>query len=268
MVSQDAGHAQGGRLPIVHFVHIAPAARHSTSTIHHSSLEPSHMVDSHFTDWIALALALFILAGYELWHANLSRLHPASLSRSAHALMRRQWVQTLSRHADSEILAVQSLRNSLMSSTITASTAAIMLMGCMTLVVSNIGTVHGLVAGAVAHGPVKLVLILLMITTLFATYVCAAMSMRYLNHAGFLMSMPVGSPERVHYEPMCLDYVTRAGLLYGWSLRCFLFIAPLIAGLVVPLTMPVAALLLVGIMRVFDQPGPVEKDAEATPASG
>lgn len=216
---------------------------------------------SFIIDWIALALALTALAGYELWHAHKARRQPPSLSRSAHAFMRRQWVQALSTQEGSELLAVQSLRNSLMSSTITASTAAIMLMGCMTLVVSNIGTVHGFVAGAVAHGPVKLVLILLMITTLFATYVCAAMSMRYLNHAGFLMSMPVGSPERAHYEPMCLDYVTRAGLLYGWSLRCFLFIAPLVAGLVMPLTMPVAALLLVGIMWVFDQPGPVESAA-------
>jgi len=223
------------------------------------------MVDSHLTDWIALGLALLILAGYELWQARRSRRQPHTLTRSTHALMRRRWVQALSRHAGSEILAVQSLRNSLMSSTITASTAAIMLMGCMTLVVSNIGAVHGLVSGTVAHGPVKLVLVLLMIATLFATYVCAAMSMRYLNHAGFLMSMPVGSPERASYEPMCLDYLTRAGLLYSWSLRCFMFIAPLVAGLMWPLTMPVAALLLAAIMRVFDQPGPVEEGAVPPP---
>ncbi|MGC4062550.1 MAG: DUF599 domain-containing protein [Aquabacterium sp.] len=204
-------------------------------------------------DWIALGSTILMLVGYEALLHRRSRAHPPQISRSAHMLLRRQWVQALSTQPGSEILAVQALRNSLMSSTITASTAAIMLMGCMTLAASS-GTalMRPLLQGAL-DGGLKLPL---MLATLFATYVCSAMSMRYFNHAGFVMSLPVGSDTRQHYEPMCLEYVRRGGVLYGWGLRCFLFIAPLITGLIMPLLMPVTALMLMALLRIFDQAGP------------
>lgn len=211
------------------------------------------------TDWAALALTVLIVAGYELWLWQRARHHPPKMSRSAHVLLRQQWVEALSSHKDSEIVAVQVLRNSLMSSTISASTAALMLMGCATLAAST-GVVQSLTHGALGGG-VRLVLMLMILGTLFATYVCSAMSMRYFNHAGFVMSLPVGSTERQHYQPMCLAYVSRGGVLYGWGLRCFLFMAPLVTGLIVPHLMPVAALLLVAMLRVFDHAGPTAQDA-------
>lgn len=217
------------------------------------------MFDSPLMDWMALALSLIIVGAYEAWHHRQSSQNPHSMSRSAHAQLRRQWVAALSQQPGTEILAVQALRNSLMSSTITASTAAIMLMGGMTLAASNMGMVRALFTQALpADATLKMVLTLLVLATLFATYVCSAMSMRFFNHAGFVMSLPVGSPERAHYQPMCLDYIGRGGVLYGWGLRCFLYIAPLVAGLMLPPAMPAAAIVLVGILRAFDQPGPVQ----------
>jgi uncharacterized membrane protein len=208
------------------------------------------------TDWIALISSILLLVGYEAWLHRHSHAHPPRISRSAHMLLRQQWVQALSSQPGSEILAVQALRNSLMSSTITASTAAIMLMGCMTLAASSGNALMQPLLRGVLDGGIRLPVMLLMVVTLFATYVCSAMSMRYFNHAGYVMSLPVGSDMRRHYEPMCLEYVRRGGVLYGWGLRCFLFMAPLIAGLMMPMLMPVTALMLMAILRAFDQAGP------------
>jgi hypothetical protein len=86
------------------------------------------------------------------------------------------------------------------------------------------------------------------------------MSMRYYNHAGFVMSMPVGSAEREQRLPMAVDYLKRAGVLYSWGLRFFLLVAPIVVGLINSLLMPVAALALVLVLQHFDRgPGTLDE---------
>ena len=200
--------------------------------------------------------SVLVIAGYELRMAAVGRKSPHATARSAHALLRSEWVEALSDQAGSEILAVQTLRNSLMSATIAASTAALALMGALSLIASMAARFMGL-PGAQPLS-VRLVLELMLIASLLASYVCSAMAMRYFNHAGFAMSLPVGSARRKQREPMATDYVRRAGLLYSWGLRFFLFVAPLVAGMISPYAMPFAAVALVFVLRMFDR-GPASE---------
>jgi len=206
-------------------------------------------MNSALIPWLALLASLLILGVHELNLSVLSRRHPQATARSAHALLRVEWVQSLSSERGSEVTAVQALRNSLMSATITGSTAALALMGTLTVTASS----QELALFGMQKLSVRLALELLMLTTLFSSYVCSAMAMRYFSHVGFIMSMPVDSPERQSRLPMASDYIRRAGILYSWGLRLFLFLAPIIAGLVNPLAMPVAALVLVWVLRWFDR---------------
>ncbi|MDO9002475.1 MAG: DUF599 domain-containing protein [Aquabacterium sp.] len=201
--------------------------------------------------WLSLFLSLAILGAYELNLSRLSRRQPLATARSAHALLRVEWVQALSRQAGSEIVAVQALRNSLMSATITASTAALALMG--TLTVTSTTVAQDMALFGLQQLSTRLVLELLLLTTLFASYVCSATAMRYFSHGSFIMSLPVGSEERQRRTSMAIDYVRRAGILYSWGLRLFLFLAPIVAGLVNPLAMPFAAIALALVLRAFDR---------------
>ena len=211
--------------------------------------------------WLAVAASVLAIAGYELRMAAVGRRSPQSTARSSHALLRSEWVEALSHQAGSEILAVQTLRNSLMSATIAASTAALALMGGLSLLATM--TVRTGALQAPQPLSVRLVLELLLLATLFASYVCSAMAMRYFNHAGFVMSLPVGSEQRKQREPMAADYVRRAGLLYSWGLRLFLFVAPVVAGLVSPYAMPFAAVGLVFVLAMFDRgPASMARDGE------
>lgn len=201
--------------------------------------------------WLALLLSLAILAAYEVQLSMLSRRRPLATARSAHALLRVEWVQALSRQAGSEIVAVQALRNSLMSATITASTAALALMG--TLTVTSTTVAQDMALFGMQQVSTRLVLELLLLATLFASYVCSATAMRYFSHSSFIMSLPVDSEERLRRTPMAMDYVRRAGILYSWGLRLFLFLAPIVAGLVNPVAMPFAAIALTLVLRAFDR---------------
>jgi hypothetical protein len=206
--------------------------------------------------WLAVASSVALIFGYELRLMHAERRDPAASARAAHSLMRTEWVNALSRKAGTEILAVQALRNSLMSATITASTAALVLMGSVSLIAAQADAV-GFWLGAHPFTP-RLALEFALSLDLFAAFVCAAMSMRFYHHATFIMSMPIGSPERSALEDAAIIYVRRAGILYSWSLRCFLFTAPLVVGLLSPLFMPVAVVVLIWVLRGFDRvPSPL-----------
>ena len=198
--------------------------------------------------WIALVLSASIVGGYELRVARAAGRDPSRTARTAHSVLRGEWVRALSKQPGSEILAVQALRNSLMSATITASTAALVLMGSINLVVSH----HA--AGDLTKRPLSIgvVLEVVLVLALCAAFVCSATAMRYYHHAGFAMSLPVGSAERRSREGLAVSYVQRGGALYSWSLRCFFYVAPITVGLLSPLLMPFAAAGLALALSVFD----------------
>ena len=200
-------------------------------------------------NWISFAISSAIFIAYEVWVLWVGWRHPERVARSAHAFMRASWVDALGRQPGFEIVAVQALRNSLMSATIAASTAALALMGSVSLASSTLESAH-----FDGSPPLRVVLEILLMATLFASYVCSAMAMRYYSHAGFVMSMPVASAERATLGPMAKDYVKRAGLLYSWALRFFLIISPLVVGIVRPIGMPFMTVALVVALWFFDRP--------------
>jgi hypothetical protein len=198
-----------------------------------------------YSTWIALWASVLLIGGYELALRRAARRDPAAIARSSHRELREDWARALSEQPGTELLAVQALRNSLMSATINASTAALGLMGTFSLMVAQS-------PAAVWAATPGFVMRLLLGATLFAAYVCSAFAMRYYHHAGFALSLPVGSQERVKYTALAIRYVGRAGILYSWSLRCFLFLAPIVGGLLSPWLMPALSLVLVWVLKQFD----------------
>ncbi|MCB1999862.1 MAG: DUF599 domain-containing protein [Burkholderiaceae bacterium] len=216
------------------------------------------MTASH--DWLAFGIGSALFLCYEVWVLWVGWRHPDRIARSAHAFMRASWVDALSRQPGFEIVAVQALRNSLMSATISASTSALALMGTVSLAGSTIES-----AAFAGTPPLRIVLEMLLMATLFASFVCSAMSMRYFSHAGFVMSMPMAAPERASLNPMAKEYVKRAGLLYSWALRFFLIIAPLVVGIVRPLAMPAMTVALIVALWFFDRPARLALAVQAPP---
>jgi Protein of unknown function, DUF599 len=213
-------------------------------------------------DWAAVALSVLMAIGYEWVVIRRAERDPTGVARTAHGDVRAAWAFALGRHKGSEIIAVQTLRNSLMSATIVASTAALALMGSISLVAPAISRGEALLDPTPGR-----VIELLLMTVLFASFVCAALAMRLYNHAGFLMAFPVESSQRRALDPVAALYLRRAGFCYSWSLRLFFCVAPLVSGLVAPILMPVATLGLVWALKMFDRPPPAWGGLAALEAS-
>ncbi|MBC7610771.1 MAG: DUF599 domain-containing protein [Polaromonas sp.] len=203
--------------------------------------------------WLAALATVLILLVYELAQWFAERQRPSTLARSAHANLREEWFAAISTHPGSEILAIQTLRNSLMSATMTASTAALGLVGAATLAAPSLNASFAATSALAEHFTARLALELTLMTLLFVSLVCSAMAVRYYNHVGFIVGMPVGAKESQQWRATGAIYLRRAGLLYSWGLRHLLMVAPILASIVYPLAGPVAALLVVMALYGFDR---------------
>ena len=202
--------------------------------------------------WLATLATIAVLLASEVVLTVAQRRRPERMARSAHAALRKDWFIAVSQQKGSEILAVQTLRNSLMSATMTASTAMLGLIGTVTLVAPSL---HASFDGLVMLPSVtpRLVLELLLLALLFASLVCSAMAVRYYNHVGFISGMPVESEARRRWAEAGTSYVQLAGVLYSWGLRYLILVAPILACLLHPFAGPIAAVLVVVVLGRFDR---------------
>lgn len=197
--------------------------------------------------WLAGALTICGVIAYECWQYWRHRNSAHGRARKAHANLREAWLQAVSERPGSEILGVQTLRNSLMSATLMASTATLGLMGTVSLTASRWPGKEEL-----AVSP-RLAMELALMVALFVALACAVMAVRSFSHASFISAMPTGSTQQQQWLAVGIAHVRKAGELYSWSLRALLMTAPLVASIAHPWAGPVAALALTFALWRLDQ---------------
>jgi hypothetical protein len=191
--------------------------------------------------WLAALATVAILILYEAALAIAQLRNPERLARTAHAALREEWFAAVSLQKGSEILAVQTLRNSMMSATMTASTAVLGLMGTVTLAAPSLNAGFSEATSGVPNFTARLAL------------VSSAMALRYYNHTGFICAMPIDSDARKRWANAGTIYVRRAGILYSWGLRHLVLVAPVIASILHPVAGPIASVIVVAVLFGFDR---------------
>lgn len=199
--------------------------------------------------WACVLSSTLMVSAYEAWFYHHARRYPLRIARTAHARIRANWVRGLMRQQGQELLAVQTIRNSVMSASVTASTAVLALMGGITLLSTRISWEAALVTGITPRAALAAILIVI----LFTTFVLSAMAVRFFNHTGYLMGTPASGPGRQALVELAVRYVVRAGNYYSQGMRTLLWLMPVIVGLVSPWLMPVAAGFLIVVLRWFDR---------------
>lgn len=203
--------------------------------------------------WGLATATVLIVFGYEVALAFAQRRQPERLARTAHAALREDWFAAVSAQSGSEILAVQTLRNSLMSATMIASTAVLGLMGTLTLAAPSLHASFGDGASGWPNFTPRLAMELAVLALLLASLVSSVMAVRYYNHAGFIGGMPVESEARRRWASAGTAYVRKAGILYSWGLRQLILIVPMVAFILHPVAGLVGALGVVAALLNFDR---------------
>ncbi|XP_057503705.1 uncharacterized protein LOC130787330 [Actinidia eriantha] len=146
-----------------------------------------------YLDVILVPMGFMGMVAYHVWLWHKVRTQPLTTIIGANAIGRRLWVSAMIKDNDKKnILAVQTLRNTIMGSTLMATTSILLCSG-LAAVISSTYSVKKPLNDAVygAHGEfmVALKYVTLLLIFLFS-FLCHSLSIRFINQVNFLINCP------------------------------------------------------------------------------
>ncbi|XP_062192602.1 uncharacterized protein LOC133896101 [Phragmites australis] len=231
-------------------------------------------------DYVLVPLGLAVMLGYHLWLLLRIRRRPETTVIGINAINRRIWVRYIMEEASGKhaVLAVQTMRNSIMASTVLASVAITLSALVAALMASDAahgffarsgsGSGAGLVLGAAGKAALTVKFFAILVCFLVA-FLLNVQSIRYYSHTGLLVNVPL----RAHRRPArAIDYVT--GTLnrgfYFWSLgvRAYYFSCPIFLWLFGPIPMCASCVAMVAALYFLDVYKEWDKDEGSEDAGG
>ncbi|CAH1428452.1 unnamed protein product [Lactuca virosa] len=220
-------------------------------------------------DFVLVPLGLFLMAAYHVWLLYQIRRHPATTVIGMNAINRRFWVSAMMEDTQKTgVLAVQTLRNNIMASTLLASTA-IMLSSLIAVLMTGGVTGHGSAAagsitdhhfigitfnqGTKFMSTIKFFSILV---CFLVSFLMNVQSIRYFSHASMLINVPYRKITNFTSHRLTAEYVGSTVNLgsYFWSfgLRAFYFSFPLFLWLFGAIAMFVCCIFMVFMLYFLD----------------
>lgn len=198
-------------------------------------------------DLAAAALAAAFVLGYQLWLSRTVRRDPSRAVHARYRLARAAWVRAMMAERSSGVLAVQTLRNSLMASTMMASTVVLLIVGAIGALADP-----ARLAALAPHAPqLKLAAI---VADLFVSFFFFAMAVRSFNHVGYMITVAPGQELPEFPVEQITAHLHHAAFNHFLGLRTFLFCIPLVFWLFGPLFVLAGGLGLVVALYRLDRP--------------
>jgi len=170
--------------------------------------------------------------------------------------VREAWVEMVAKSGKMDILAVQTLRNSVMAANFMASTSVLLIIGTLNISDKIEKWAYAWHPGSAAEsvgGELWLIKLGLLVLDFFIAFYCFTMAIRFFNHAGYMINLLAGSPETgVSYAQACA-YLNRAGAYYTYGTRSFFFSLPLILWFFGPYALVLATLILLAALYKLDR---------------
>ncbi|XP_062030359.1 uncharacterized protein LOC133746202 [Rosa rugosa] len=189
-------------------------------------------------DYVLVPLGLCVLGTYHVWLLITVLRHPIRTVIGLNAQSRHQWVLSMmSDPLKNGVLAVQTIRNNIMASTLLATTAITLssLISVFVSSTSNSGNTSKLIYGnkTATLSSIKYFSILL---CFLVAFLCNVQSIRYYAHVSFLATVPTWQGRKD-----CIEYVARnlnrGSYFWSLGLRAFYFSFPLFLWIFGPIPM-------------------------------
>lgn len=214
------------------------------------------MFESVVADWSALAISLALIGIYHSYLRWRVRQDPHFAVHSVNALARTKWVEGIMGSGSKDVLAVQTLRNSVMAASIMASTAALLVLGTLTFSsdiekFAKAWRALGLIASS--HAEIRMINLVLLLADFVIAFYCYSMAIRLFNHVGYMINVPPAAAVGALSQEYVAAYLNRAGRYYSLGMRTFYFAVPLVFWFVGPHLMVLATLGLMGGLYMLDR---------------
>lgn len=206
------------------------------------------------TDIVALVLSVLSVVAYYLFLSMKVRENPTYTIHGVHELARRLWVANIMRNPAMGIMGVQTLRNWIMGSTLMASTAAILIIGTLTLSgqAENITRSWHVLSMTSSHAAeLWIVKVMALLVTFIVAFFAFAMSVRLANHVVFMINVPEFEAHHNLSPESVARRLHRSGTMFSIGMRAFLFSIPLVFWLFGPYFLLAASIgLIIALYRL------------------
>lgn len=220
-------------------------------------------------DLIAAAIAVFMVAGYQLFLHLRLRKDPLYTVQAVNALARAQWVQAVMADGKKDVLAVQTLRNSIMGPTFLASTAVLLIIGTLTLT-SQAGNLesswHVINLAGLRHSEFFAIKLAVLLFDFFVAFFAFAMAIRMFIHVGYMINVPEALQHREITPRYVAFHLNRAGTFHTFGMRAYYYSVPLLFWLFGPLLMLLATIGLVFLMYRMDRAPKIDVSQPFSPS--
>ncbi|XP_010519578.1 PREDICTED: uncharacterized protein LOC104798992 [Tarenaya hassleriana] len=215
-------------------------------------------------DYTLIPMGMMVMVVYHLWLLRRIVRRPSSTIVGLNVINRRLWVQAMMEDVSKNgVLAVQTLRNNIMASTLLASTAIMLTSLIAVLMTSGSGQRSGwYVLGDKSDLAFSIKFFSILVCFLVA-FLFNVQSIRYYSHASVLINVPskhiISSPMSLSSKPNIghdLDYVAstvnRGSYFWSLGLRAFYFSFPLFLWIFGPIPMFCSSCVLVFLLYFLD----------------
>lgn len=208
-------------------------------------------------DAVLAPAGLVLLLGYHVHLMYRVCWFPKSTVIGVNQINRSVWVRTMMRDGlRNGILAVQTLRNNIMSASLLAA-AAITLSSLIAILVSS---TYGLATLSSveqqtdfkAESPTTWVKLLCLLVCLLLVFCSEVQSVRYYSHVSFLISIPTSETTSGLTPEYVASAMVKAGQFWSIGLRLFYFSVPLFLWLLGPISMFVCCVVSVAMLHFLD----------------
>ena len=208
------------------------------------------------TDLLFAAVTVLLVVAYHAFmHSRLQR-DPFFTVHALNKLAREAWVESVMVQRGPDVLAVQTLRNSVMASSFMASTVILLMIGALSVAASseNARTIlHALNIAGGTDDATAAWKVLCLLADFFAAFFFFAMAVRFYNHVGYMVGISPERSESAISPALVVAYLNRAGTFYFFGMRAFFYAVPLVFWLFGPSFMLGAAIVLILALYPLDR---------------
>lgn len=205
---------------------------------------------------IAFAVSSLLVLIYYLYLSWRTRSRPNSSVHATNARVRECWVERVMTRENMNILAVQTLRNSVMAANFMASTAVLLIVGILNLSLNTEKLANAWQPFALAETTSNELLLIklgLLLLDFFIAFYCFSMAIRFFNHVGYMVNLPADSVIDGFSPKQVSAYLNRAGTYYTFGMRAFFFSLPIILWFFGPYLLVLATLALIASLYSLDR---------------
>lgn len=222
------------------------------------------------TDVMAFALSAALVAAYYGFLNMKVRANPTYTIHGVNALARSLWVEHIMSNTSKDVMAVQTMRNFIMGSSLMASTAALLIIGTLTLSgqAENIShSWHALNLKGSFATELWIIKVMFLLVDFIVAFFAFAMSVRLANHVVFMVNVPDHTAHHNLSPKAVARRLHRAGNMFAIGMRAFFFAVPLVFWLFGPYFLLISSVGLVVALYHLDRSEPEERlETEVRPA--